>query len=87
MVCGGADCVCRAHFAGWFFWGAASWLVGASSFRHSIPVVWGGLGDGIDIEPTESRLLLLGWNLFVSSVFVSSVVSVGFVMKGQQVLL
>ena len=63
MVCGEGDCVCRARFAGWFCGGAASWVVGAISFRHSIAqpllaVVWGGrLEDVIDIEPTESRLL------------------------------
>jgi len=32
-------------------------VVGASSLRHSMAVVWGGLGDGLDIEPTESWLL------------------------------
>ena len=36
VVCGGADCVCRAHFVGWFCEGAASWVVGANSDRHSI---------------------------------------------------
>jgi hypothetical protein len=52
VVCRGADCVCHARFAGWLCGGAASWVVaiGASSFRHSMAVVWGGLGDGIDIE-------------------------------------
>jgi len=58
VVCEGADCVCRACFAGWFCEGAASWVVGASSDRHSM-TVWGGLGDGIDIEPTESWLLFV----------------------------
>ena len=28
VVCEGADCVCRACFAGWFCEGAASWVVG-----------------------------------------------------------
>ena len=37
----------------WFCEGAASWLVSASSDRHSMAVVWGGLGDGLDNEPTE----------------------------------
>jgi len=27
-----ADCVCRGRSAGWFSGGAASWVVGASSF-------------------------------------------------------
>ena len=58
MVCGGADCVCRARFTGWFCEGAASWVVGASSDRNSMAAVWGGLGNGIDIEPIESWLLL-----------------------------
>ena len=49
MVSGGTDCVCRARFAGWFYEGAASWILGASSDRLSMAVVWGGLGDGIDI--------------------------------------
>ena len=57
LVYGGADCVCHARFAGWFCGGAASWVVGASSFRHSMAVVWGRLGDGIGMEPTESWLL------------------------------
>ena len=49
VVCGGGGCVCHARFAGWFYEGAASWILGASSDRLSMAVVWGGLGDGIDI--------------------------------------
>ena len=33
-------------FCWWFCEGATSWAVGVSSDRHSIAVVWGGLGDG-----------------------------------------
>ena len=54
MVCGGVDCVCRACFSGWFCEGAASWVVGTSLDRHLMAVVWGRLGDGTDIKPTES---------------------------------
>jgi hypothetical protein len=53
-VCGKVDCVCRARFAGWFCGGAASWVVGASSFRHFIAALFGGLRDGLNIEPIES---------------------------------
>jgi hypothetical protein len=60
---GGADCVCRASFAGWFCEGVASWVVGANSDRHSMTAVWGGLGNGIEIEPVESWLLLAGLEL------------------------
>jgi hypothetical protein len=63
VVCGKADCVCRARFAGWLCEGAASWVVGVSSDRHSMAVVWGRLGDGIGIEPTESWLLFVGLEL------------------------
>ena len=51
MVCGGADCVCRARFTGWFCEGASSWVVGAKSDRHLMAVARGGLGDGINIDP------------------------------------
>jgi hypothetical protein len=54
VVCGGVDCVCRACFSGWFCEGAASWVVGTSLDRHLMAVVWGRLGDGTDIKPTES---------------------------------
>ena len=40
-------------FCWWFCEGATSWAVGVSSDRHSMAVVWGGLGDGLDNEPTE----------------------------------
>ena len=74
VVCGGADCVCRACFAGYFCEEATSWVVGARSFRHLMAVVWGGLGEVIGIEPTESdSWLLLGWSFFVTSIFFSSV--------------
>jgi hypothetical protein len=59
VVCGVADGVCCARYAGWFCEEATSWVVGASADRHSMAVVWGGLGDGIDIEPTESSLLFV----------------------------
>ena len=55
----GAVGVCRARCAGWFCGGAASWVVGASSDRHSMAVVWGGLGVGIDTEPSELWLLFV----------------------------
>jgi hypothetical protein len=61
----------------WFCEGAASWLVSASSDRHSMAVVWDGLWDGIDIEPTESWLLLSGWSFFGTNV-----VSVGLRWRG-----
>ena len=41
VVCGGGGCVCHARFAGWFYEGAASWVVGASSDRHSMAAVGG----------------------------------------------
>jgi hypothetical protein len=37
----------------------ASWVVGASSDKHLMAVACGRLGDGIDNEPIESRLILV----------------------------
>ena len=74
VMCGSRLCLPCTF---WFCEGAASWLVSASSDRHSMAVVWDGLWDGIDIEPTESWLLLSGWSFFGTNV-----VSVGLRWRG-----
>ena len=56
--------------AGWFCGGAASWVVGVSSFRHSMAVVWCGsffVSSVVSVGSVmEGQLSLLWWDGVVS---------------------